>query len=196
MIEKLSKTIVTQWVKYKIVPSEAKASYYFGTQLLISTTLNFLLAIIISISIAEPCYWLMFLLGFIPLRLSAGGYHAKSHSLCIIYFCLAFGLFGLISKLILLSKTGTIVYTLCSATFSFLIVYWLSPISSPNKKLTIKQRNRNRAICIILSVINWIFSVTILHWFDTVPKNLIFYLSGELLATVSIIFQVLFSSHS
>ena len=186
MIEKLSKAIVEQWVKYKIIEPENKASYHFGVQLLISTIINFLLAILISIFLVAPTYWVAFLLGFIPLRLSAGGYHARTHSLCIICFCTAFGILGVLSKLIFAS-----IYMFFTASLSFLIIWRMSPVSAPNKVLTEKQRDRNRAISITLAVFNWILMFIMLRCF-TISRNIIFYLGGEQLATISVFLQVVF----
>lgn len=132
-----------------IIDSEDIVVYSYGLELMLSTAVNILLVIIISLLLHQPLSWLFFLLPFIPLRITAGGYHAKTHLGCCLTFAGAYLILlltgiltaGLVSPFILLGVSAA----------CFVIVLLLSPVPSSNKPLDDQQKRQNRRRSLILS---------------------------------------------
>ena len=59
-------------------------------QLLLSTLLNVCVISIISKIVGRPFSWIFYLNGFIPVRITAGAFHAKTPLTCSSLFCGSF----------------------------------------------------------------------------------------------------------
>ena len=69
-----------------IVAPEKNKIYAYGMELVLSGLVNVLSVLLISILLFHPVDGLLFLAAFIPLRTTAGGYHANSHLSCNLVF--------------------------------------------------------------------------------------------------------------
>lgn len=86
MLYRISQRIVRTWQSEQIIPSESSEAYVYGVQLLLSTLVNIFCIAVVSVLAALPLAWIPFLVGFVPLRVSAGGFHAKTPLRCFITF--------------------------------------------------------------------------------------------------------------
>ena len=62
-----------------IVSNEQWEICAYGLELIVSAVLNIVILVMCSFILHEERYILFYFLGFIPLRLFAGGYHADNH---------------------------------------------------------------------------------------------------------------------
>ena len=69
-----------------IVSNEQWEICAYGLELIVSAVLNIVILVMCSFILHEERYILFYFLGFIPLRLFAGGYHADNHLNCCITF--------------------------------------------------------------------------------------------------------------
>lgn len=81
------------FVKQEIIPTDKKAVYTYGLELLISDIVGISCIILISFLYGQRVMWIPYLIGFVPLRVLGGGYHAKTHLSCILFFSSLFLLF-------------------------------------------------------------------------------------------------------
>ena len=82
MIAQLSKRIASFFVHSKVIESENEQVYEYGLELLISTLLNSVIALVLALFSRTLWQCICFLVVFIFLRKSAGGFHAKTHLGC------------------------------------------------------------------------------------------------------------------
>ena len=82
MIKKAAAGYVGWLCANGIVAPEKNKIYAYGMELVLSGLVNVLSVLLISILIFHPADGLLFLVAFIPLRTTAGGYHANSHLSC------------------------------------------------------------------------------------------------------------------
>ena len=86
MIKKASTLIVEFWIKNAIIKTDDKESYCYGMELILSTLINVAFMVILSYYvIGYPIAFIPYIAVYTPLRLTAGGYHARSHLKCILY---------------------------------------------------------------------------------------------------------------
>jgi len=82
MIAQMSKKIALFFISNRIINEEDKEVYEYSLELLLSAVLNFSAVIILAVCTGKIMEASLFVLGFVPLRTLAGGYHAKNHFRC------------------------------------------------------------------------------------------------------------------
>ena len=149
MIKKASTLIVEFWIKNAIIKTDDKESYCYGMELILSTLIN--VAFIPYIAV------------YTPLRLTAGGYHARSHLKCILYTQITFIVF-VMSALALAKKNIWCLIVLYMV--AVLTVLRLAPVEAENKPLTGEEKHKQQlntwgfqTIILIVIVIAAIFGV-------------------------------------
>ena len=122
--------------------------YAYGFELMLSTAINIAAVIVISLVLGAPLSWIFFLLAFIPLRVTAGGYHARTHWVCITVFSAAYAV--LLLPAIFLPALMTPAFLTGVSAVNFLAVLLLAPLPASEKPLDEKTRavNRRRSLTI------------------------------------------------
>lgn len=155
----LSKHLVAQGV----VPKNQESILKYGLELIWTTIVGVSLLAVISVVIGRPWAWVYFLIGYVPLRRTAGGYHAPNKLYCYTISTLTFGICVLFTLHLRISSICPILWTLVSGA----VLWILSPIEAENKPLRrdIREKNRKMSlqiICgdLILALIIWFVEVS------------------------------------
>lgn len=145
-----------------ICTKEKEKVLCYGFELLVTSIIGVLLMVLVSIIMKEPISWLLFLIGFAPLRTTAGGYHASTHWGCYIISTLMYAICLLISIHININSTALILMALISVC----VVFALSPVEAVNKPLNkeTKEINRRNSLSIILFEFLVIIFICFLGW--------------------------------
>jgi accessory gene regulator B len=95
----------------------------------------------------KPFAWIAFLVGFAPLRTTAGGYHASSHMGCYCISTIVYGICLSITMYVPVNSKALIGLTMVA----FIIILLFSPVEAPNKRLTetVRKCNRKRSIIMV-----------------------------------------------
>lgn len=165
-----------------IISPEDIDVYAYGLELLLSTALNVLLVIILSILFSEPMAWLFFLLPFIPLRLASGGYHAKSHLACGLMFTV--GYTALMLAGILTAGLVTPLILICVSAGCLVVVLLLAPVQSSNKPLDEQEKRRNRRRSLVLSIVCLMVASASLFVGPGLMMMITFFVLGQLGAAI------------
>ena len=148
MIKKAAAGYVGWLCANGIVAPEKNKIYAYGMELVLSGLVNVLSVLLISILIFHPADGLLFLVAFIPLRTTAGGYHANSHLSCNIVFLSTFVALECLGHLLL--KYGSVILYLAIAVISLVTLLILSPSEAKNKRRSLILGGLNLAIGIFL----------------------------------------------
>lgn len=149
MLYRISRRIVCGWQQQHIIPSECVEAYVYGVQLLLATILNTFYIAAISALVALPLAWIPFLVGFIPLRITAGGFHAKTPWMCSITFCGSYVVCLVLSQV--LSDNAVRILLLITSAVTVLIVYRYSPVPAGNKPLSDNEKKENRKRSLVIA---------------------------------------------
>lgn len=163
MVSYFAELVSAYFVENKIVPSEDRSIYKYGTEVAISSVLGVLLIISISAILGRVQDGILFLLCFIPTRVYTGGYHASTYLKCNATFISTFILILGISSI--LHKSPEIYISITLMLLSLITVIMLSPIKNKHKSLTSSEQKKYRKISINVSII-WIAISIILFAFD------------------------------
>lgn len=181
MLLRISKRIVSVWGKSEIIMTEYEEAYIYGVQLLLSTLINISCIALISTAAGYSYVWIPFLLGFIPIRITAGGYHAKTPLLCSIVFCGTY----CIGFVMLEAINDTVLVPVCllNSIMAVVVVYLYSPLPAHNKPLSQKEMERKRTLSI--SIVSVLFLAMVVSCSLKVGVGVMSYVSlGELSATI------------
>ena len=184
MYERIASWLTTGFINREIIPSEKKAVYAYGFEILISNvvyTLVFLAIAILTKSFVES---LLFLIGFYIVRSTAGGFHARTYRMCHFLFIINHSVLIVLVKTIADNMYPLLIYgvmLICA-----LIIFVLAPVDHPNKRFSesevFKFKLRSRIYCVIL------FSLSLI-WFLFFEYNrwCFSYAFGTLSATISLV---------
>lgn len=181
MLYRISQGIVRTWQREQIIPSESSEAYVYGVQLLLSTLLNIICIAVISGLAALPFAWIPFLAGFIPLRITAGGFHAKTPLRCFITFCGAYLIF--VALVLHLHASGIRLAILVNSIVTILAVYLCSPIPASNKPLSDEEIPQKRMLSIVITSVLLLISLSSIK-FNTALSVTLYMTFGELIASV------------
>lgn len=160
MIKSVANAISIYWANSGIIKPEDTDSYIFGLELFLSTTINLFILFAISYCFGSPLLPIPYLATFIPLRLSAGGYHSKRHLSCISLNTFFYSISIIVSKVIVSLFDTLFVVVSCTSS---ICVFIFSPVQAKNKPLTSSEKIRNRHISLILSLALSFSNITIYY---------------------------------
>lgn len=148
---RLSKSFVTQGL---VTESDIEI-YRYGLEMLISSTFTSLSVIILACFLDSLKYGFLYLLITIPLRVTAGGYHANTFQKC---FIISNSLYAALSFILRLLHTNcTNIYLwLFILYLSAIYIYLKSPVQNKHHPLdtdTIKRNKKRVTIYLILDCI-------------------------------------------
>ena len=143
MIAKMSKKVSFYFIKKNIVEIDDRELYEYSFEALFSTVLNFCAIIIIAFLFNSVLVTSLYLVGFIPMRLIAGGYHATTHLRCFLLLICSYSLFLLVVKLAPMSIVNHMSITFVAISAG--VIFVLAPVADDNKPLSAVEYKRNKA---------------------------------------------------
>ena len=181
MLYRLSHRIVLRWERNGIIPGKSEEAFIYGVQLLLSTSANLSCVAIISYFANEPLAWIPYLCGFVPLRITAGGFHAKTPLRCLLSFCSAY--LVSITMIQRVQHSMVCISILANCSITLITIFFCSPIPPDNKPLMGCKKRRFRFYSLTIVAVLLLISVAsiLLH----IAMNISLYLtSGGLTASV------------
>jgi accessory gene regulator B len=169
MTERITAACVRFIIANSALSEEKRDVLRYGTELIIASIIGIFLIQVVSAVLRIPAAWFFFLAGFVPLRMTAGGYHASTHFQCYTFFT------GLFACCIIMEATiSGILQPLLTSLISMGLTLSMSPIEAVNKPLRPMQRKRNRryslgfvGIVCVFAVLSWQLDMnyTLIHVF-------------------------------
>lgn len=185
MFQIVSGVLADTIAKKGIIDPRMVKVHAYGLELLFSTVVGIFILLVISLLCGEPSLWIPFLIGFIPQRLSGGGFHAQTHSRCISIFSIGYLIILQLSKVITFPIWIMIVF----ATFILLVCF--SPAEAVNKPLREDQRRKNRTRSLLLGLCNMLLCLWIFVVWGKMNRYLTMYFAGGSMAGLSILAAVI-----
>lgn len=175
--------ICTDYLICRDAAAESKrAVLVYGLEVLIATVIGVAMIAVLSLSFGQPLAWLFFLLAFVPLRRTAGGYHADSHRQCYLIFTIVFIASILIERFCSVDNSAL----LAGNVLSMGIIWFLSPVPSENKPMKEMQRRHNRRLSIGIMICNVLIAlVVVIRKIEFQYMHIYFY--GVLAASLSLV---------
>lgn len=157
MFEYLADDIVIFLIQRKIIDAKDRDLYCYGAEVFFLNILNIIIAVLITIFSGTWSHFLIFMMIFVPLRISIGGYHAKTSQVCLIQSTILY-----IATVALVKYYPYIyqsVFLKILVAFSVVSIIIFAPIEHINNPLGKKSRKKNRIISISLAILDSIIFV-------------------------------------
>lgn len=149
MFNNISDKIADSFVKTNAIKAEDKEIYQFGIQQTFVILLNIITATILGIAFHKFWNMVVFMSAFIPVRIYAGGFHAKTSLRCYIYSIVFLATVFLAMRF---ANLTNLIYCLLYC-LSSIIILWLSPIEDINKPLDKSEKIVYKKRTVILWII-------------------------------------------
>ena len=170
-------------IKNKILNIKNWEVYVYGIEVILLNLVLLLSLLGISIVGKSLQLFIGFLLFFIPIRIFAGGYHAKHSETC---FGVSIGLY-IVATIIFNQFPNLYKNTFAIVLFMFAIVILLiwSPIKNPNHPMADYQYKRNRKIVYGIIVIDLVvFVITSIMNYTVASSEVIFILLASVFLVI------------
>lgn len=187
MVQQLAVKTVEKMSKYGVIEEKSSRIYAYGLELFFSSLAGVVVLIFLSTVQGNPHSWIPYLAGFVPLRLSGGGYHAKTHFRCIFTFSLLYLLALIIGQSFPVPAAVWPVLGLINLA----VIFLFSPVAASNKPLRVSQNTTNRRNSLFLGVINLFGCIASLFLRSAHSQWANMYFSGSSIAGLSMLLAVI-----
>jgi len=127
-----------------MIESNDREVFEYSFEVLFSTFMNFGAVAVIAFLTNSIHITALYLLGFIPMRLIAGGYHAKTHLRCFLLLLVNYSLLLLAVRLVPITIANDVALILLAGSIMTILI--LAPVADQNKPLSENEYRRNKAI--------------------------------------------------
>ena len=159
----MSRNISSFFIEHNIIDAEDLEVYEYSFEILLSTLLNLLAVVVIAFISGTALFTFLYLMGFIPLRLFAGGYHAKNHLRCFAILIIAYLAFLAIAFFFPVEYMLAVIIP--SIILSIVIVFFLAPSEDKNNPISsenlIRLKRKSRIVIFGYAVIVSILLATV-----------------------------------
>lgn len=135
MIQYLSKAISSAAISYGIVAEEDRELYEYSFQIMLEQLSIALSILLIALIFGVFFETVLYMVLFIPLRIYAGGYHARNFSWCYVISVGVYLAYVVLLNNIVISKVVMLFVTLISSA----VILRLAPMADPNKQVEILE---------------------------------------------------------
>lgn len=182
MIAFIAGKITSFFIRKRIIAEAEKEIYEYSFEMTLASFINLLLILLLAVLMRNIAITFLYLLGFVPLRMLGGGYHAKNHFRCMLMLVVVYLIFIFFEMICPETwKTSTGIGFMLAASVP---VWFLAPLEDKNHLLKERQKTRLRRKTIIWMIISNL--LVLLFSLDTSSSALLLAFSvGYLTASLS-----------
>lgn len=184
MTARLAQRIANFFLKNGVIPNDKIEEYSYGFEIMLADICIIVVIGILSILLGNCFETIVFMISFITLRRTAGGYHAATHFNCNAIFIATYLFFVMLITFVPESYRAAII--VLGIIISIAIVYKLAPIShsnSPASEKKYKRCRKNSLICIGVGTV----ITTVLFWINTTLS--VSYMAGMISVSIYLLAQ-------
>lgn len=148
-MDKLIKSVAISLADNNFIKDEDIEIVSYGIEMFIISVLEMGAVLILSAFVGNFAETVVYFIGFIPIRMYSGGYHADTRLRCFIILLMVYALFSIVSRYSFLPQYGMVAFIM--SVINLLLVYMWAPLPNVNKSVNEKERVRYRKMSIILS---------------------------------------------
>jgi len=150
LITKISRDIARTLINNSVISFDEISVYQYGIELALVTFFESMGLVIFALMTGRILETTAFVVAFTPLRLTAGGYHAKTVYRCFLYF-----LIMIIGSIAVTNGLSLHQYPVVSIIISFIavtIIFVFAPADVENRRISITEESEFRNNARLLSL--------------------------------------------
>lgn len=184
MVKQLSSHITSFLIRENIIKDDDAEIYLYGIKHIIINFITFVIVSVLAILFHTVLATIFFFLGFIPIRIIAGGFHAKTAMRCNALSLVIYSISMYIIYLVQVHITGLAFLTI--GILIFLIIFSLGPVDHKNRTLDESEyeqaKKQSRIAC--LSILGLCLILYLLKISNVIITGV---LMGSLTASISLV---------
>lgn len=183
-MKKISQNLSKALVQNNIIASDLEKQCQYGLELMLSSIIEILFIIALSPFFGNFVQTLIFFIGFIPLRIYSGGYHADTQLRCFSILVVIYILFTILLRILPVESYQYIIYG--TTIFTIIIVSAMAPLAHSRKNMNDKEIKAFRKIAMDICF----FEAALVILCSMIFKNNIYILSfvfGQISVTISMV---------
>lgn len=161
VIEKVASYLTKFLLINKKISEDQIEVYNYGFELFISSLINLVVILILSIFFKNFKLTIFFIIQYYPLKKNCGGYHCKTYRKCIITFSIIYTLILIINKIYILTINNILIIGWITGFFLILL---FAPIEDRKKPLNYSMKKRLKKKSILLYVLYSILNIIIRYY--------------------------------
>lgn len=160
MILKWTDTIVDLLINENIISEQEKDVYMYCVQTFLFQSITYGIILLLANCLDVMALTIAYYIGFLPIRYVAGGYHASSHSRCLL---LTLGVY-ILSIIMCLLVTHTTPYPVLVSNLiiSSVLIIWAASVDHKNRPFSPREKERFRRRSYIITIVIIVLSLVIL----------------------------------
>ncbi|MDD3416734.1 MAG: accessory gene regulator B family protein [Lachnospiraceae bacterium] len=132
MLKRISDALVNYQIRKEYLKETDRELYEYAYEILVMQSINIAASFIVAAIFCKVIPITIFLMFYIPLRIFAGGNHAKTNEICsVISICIIIGVCIALNA----CKNVPIFYFTTFETLAGVVIFFLSPVEDCNKPL-------------------------------------------------------------
>ena len=149
-MRKAASAITNRMIAYQIIPENEKEVYQYGLEILLSSLFT-MSVILLAASLTDSLMiGIWYLIVSVPLKVTAGGYHAPTYTRCFLISTLEFLAQSLLVKVLTglsFPAYAWLILYLCSVLY----IYHCAPVKNIHHPISERRlmQNRRRAVCFL-----------------------------------------------
>lgn len=163
-------------------------SCVYGIDIFLSSVSEVLCILCLSVILHNFFETVLFFMAFIPLRIYAGGYHAKTQLKCFMVSVIVYGIFTVVLKI--LPKECYFFINIVLPLTSLITTWCFAPIVHHNKNVDKYEQKVYRKISIIICLTEC-FMFVLLSFIVPQSKNVVSAVLGQTAVTLSMLWVVI-----
>lgn len=162
-------TYMAQWlssffISKNVIKEEERQIYDYCFEVLLSTVINFMAVVILALFTGTVVPTLYFLVGFIGIRTTAGGFHAETHRGCLLILISSYASFLFLLSLIPNVALSKIAMEIC--IISWLLVVIFSPVEDYNKPFRKEEYKKFKMVSNLVAILLTIIVLVLVIFFQ------------------------------
>ncbi len=157
----ITNKILSFMIRHKAISDnrDVVSFYRYGVEITISSFLNILLVLFIGILLFHFSWAVAFLITFVFIRLTVGGYHADTYLRCNLIMCSVFLMVAFLSNLLTFKHISIPIFIII---FTSSMIIMFGPVDNPNKPVPADKRLYYKIISLVKSSIAGIVSMVLI----------------------------------
>lgn len=185
MITKFSKWMTTFLIHERSISEQDAEIYQYGVEITISSILNIILIMLVSILTKNIVSGIFFLGAFVSLRQFSGGYHATTYFRCNVVFLFTYIIILLLSRYIVISFWVNCILVLLGV----IVLMLFAPVTNIHKPLTKDECRKHKRNALVIYIILAVMGLLIFEFTPYYSRVLIFTLMSIMMLIIVEIFM-------
>ncbi len=164
MLTYMAKRVSSFFICINVIKEDDRDIYDYCFEILLSTVINLMALVFLALVSDSVMVTIWFMIGFIAIRTTSGGFHAETHVGCFLILICSY--IACLTPVLLLHEDVQMIITVVNDVVSFLLVIIFSPVEDCNKPFTKEEYKKFKVVSNISIIVMTVISLVLIFCFE------------------------------